>query len=568
MSKTCTTQEPRPPRRARSIVATMRKAPMLGLAALLLAAAPATADDDAAVKKGGFQLSVGAVEAIVVNVSQDRTEGEILSSPITLQLLGKIDFKRRNGFVERAGLFAGHCKTTDCGPAHTLLWFRSQLSVLSSDGRGLPENDWSINIPVPTTSERLLSPAEQNELIETCKQNPQAEFFHWTTVTLSANTRTRDPSIGEEFSTNDEEFASLDETEFNGGDQSRHADFAVLVSCTLLPYADAPPAPKTPDNQTVGFDHGAMKVNDIRLTLTTFANGYTEPNPGTKCKKARLRVTMETNQQGFASFKLWEQRGDGAIESEDVIVGSHHQDGRFIAVHERWIEVDETTHVRFNARDLINETFNHETGWKDITLHCTGAAGGGLQATPGNHTDDIPVPQPRPRVNPAVGGAVGGLVAKPKPTHAPDRKTAPTRTNPQPKQIVCAGGTVSGGKCRCGQNKILRKTGNRSFQCIAVAKPPEKKKPVRVEPRKAQLVCKGGKASNGKCRCGPNAKRVKIGANAFACQKKAVRANPKPAKKSLICKGGKVRGGKCGCPKGKIARKMGPRAFACVPRRG
>lgn len=669
---------------------------------MLLVAAPAAANDDAAVKKGGFQLSVGAVQAISVSVSADRTEGEILSTPMTLQLHGKIDFKWGNGYVGNAGLFAGKCARTACGPTHELLWYRSQAGSGSSDGGDLPDNDWTINLSVPTTPDRMLPPLEQMELIQACKQNPQAEFVHWTTVTLSANTRTDDISLGADF-VGAEEAQSLDEIDFNGGDQSRHADFAVLVQCALSSHTEPPPAPKTPDSIDVGFDHGPMKVNDIRMTLTTYSDAYTEPTPGTQCKKARLRVTLETNQEGPASFKLWKQRGDGAIESENVLVNAHHEDGRFFAVLERWIEVGETTNVQFNARDLVNETFSHETGWKDITLHCSGTGGGGLHiptnddngavqpaafegnfqfidngpladrhtcprdakalvwfdapkadnihysldcgalgnfsgvlqpekiannhyragklikfelsdtieagctlrtVSPGDPVDhafaahtfqcaktaghssdiggltvdqgnpggDIPAPQPKPKVNPAVGGGVGKLVTEPNPTH----------TKPQ---IVCKGGKVSKGKCACGQNKIRKQIGNRAYQCLAVAKPPEKKKQVRVTPapKKQNLVCKGGKVKGGKCRCGSNAKRVELGKNSFACKKKkAVRTTVKPAKKAtqskrispkpkkhkLVCKDGKVKGGKCRCGKKKVAKKLGARKFACVPRRG
>jgi len=717
MSRIRTRNNPQQSGHGLSIAETVLKVPMAWLAAMFLAVAPASADDDAPLKKGGFQLSVGAVEAIAVNVSADRTEGEILSTPMTLQLHGKIDFKWGNGYLEKAGLFAGKCARTACGPTHKLLWYRSQSASGSSDGGDLPDNDWTINLSVPTTPDRMLPPLEQMDLIQTCKQNPQAEFVHWTTVTLSANTRTDDTSLGEDF-VGAEESQSLDEIDFNGGDQSRHADFAVLVQCALSSHTESPPVSKTPDNIDVGFDHGAMKVNDIRMTLTTYSDAHTQPTPGTQCKKAKLRVTMETNQAGLASFKLWEQRGDGGVESEDVIVGAHHEDGRFLAVHERWISVDETTHVQFNARDLVNETFSHETGWKDITLHCAGTGSGGLQTptdddngavqpaafegnfqfidngpladrntcprdgkalvwfnapkpdnihysldcgalgnfsgvlqpeqigqghyragtlinfevantieagctlrtvSPGDARDhafaahtfqcaktaghsseiggltggqdtpggDLPTPRPKPEVNPAIGGGVGVLVAEPDPTHAPKKVVDPVRTNPEPKapQIVCTGGKVSKGKCLCGQNKIVKKTGANQFQCLAIAKPPEKTKPVRVTPapKKAKLVCKGGKASGGKCLCGQNAKRVKLGANAFACQKKkAVRAetkpaqkvtqpkrvNPAPKKQKLVCKGGKASGGKCLCGKKKAAKKLGQRRFACVPRRG
>lgn len=487
-----------------------------------------------------------------------------------------------------------------------------------------------------------------------------------------------------------------------------------------VPRTSGLDTPKTPGTQDLGFDHGAMKVNDIRLTLTTYSNAFTEPNPGTKCKKAKLAVTLETNQEGPVSFKLWKQRGDGQIGSEVVNATAHHDEGHFYAVHERWVEVDETTNVQFNARDLVNETFYNETGWKDITLHCTGAGGGGLvnptddddgvahtafegnfhfidngpaaqnntcprnakalvwfdapkqdnihysldcgalgnfsgvlqpekigsghyragklitfevtdtieagctlrTVSPGDARDHafaahvfqcaktagfgseiggltveeptpdngIPTPAPKPKVNPAVGAAVGGLKAEPKPTHTPTvpaKKTAPIRVNPEPPapKLVCNGGKISKGACACGPNKLRKKIGAAAYQCVAVAKPPEKKKPLRVSPppkKKVKLVCKGGKVANGKCLCGASAKRVKLGQNAFACQKKqAVRANPTPKKKavqpkrvspqtkkqSLVCKGGTARGGKCLCGKKKTAKKLGPKRFACVPKR-
>lgn len=490
---------------------------------------------------------------------------------------------------------------------------------------------------------------------------------------------------------------------------------------------------EVPDDQTLGFDQGPMTVSDIRLSLTTYSNAYSKPTAGTKCKKAKLRVTMETNQEGPVSFRLWQQRGDGDIGSEEIDLVAHHDDGHFRAVHERWVEVDETTNVRFNARDLVNATFNKETGWKDITLHCTGAGGGGfvnptdddddnvpsttafqgnfqfidngalakrntcprdakaliwfnapkqdsihysldcgalgnfsgvLQpeqvgnshfsagkligigivdtieagctlrtvapgnardhafkahtfqcAIPAGHSGDIdtmtgispdadpglPTPKPKPGLNPAIGGGVGGLVAEPKPTDTPrgrssgdpaitpmvckggairdgkchcpraktrekisrfeylckskatatpakpERNAAPVRTNPTPAKprLVCVGGKIAKGACRCGPNKIRKKTGNRSYQCIAVAKPPAKKKAVRSNPKsekparvnpkskKKHVVCRGGTVRGGACRCRSNRRLVKVGSNAFVCQIKAVRSDAKPKRKSM-----------------------------------
>ncbi len=355
----------------------------------------ASAEDNAPLKKGGFQLNVSPeleYSTVTINTSPDGSGGEILPSTIVLNLDGKIDFKWGNGFVERAGLFAGHCKRTDCGPIHKLLWFRSKYESESSDGGGLPENDWHFDHPIVTTPERMILPTDQIDLIQRCGELGEDEFYAQATVTLSANTKTDDVQLGTEF-IGPHPFVPLDEVDFNGGDQSRHASFDYKVVCTQEPLEvaeDKPAAPEPGGNQALKFDHGSMQVDGIKMTLTTYSNAYSEPTPGTQCKMAHLRVTMDTNQEGLVSFRLWQQRGDGSVESEDVIVGAHHDGGLYKAVHERWIEVDETTNIQFNARDLVNETFNQETGWKDITLHCTGAGGGGLVAPESDSDDDAP----------------------------------------------------------------------------------------------------------------------------------------------------------------------------------
>ncbi|WP_370318378.1 hypothetical protein [Oricola sp.] len=719
MSRKCPARK-RPPARWRlSGLASIFAA--FGLAAMALATAPAAANDDAPLKKGGFQLWVNPdVLNGTVSVKTNPSGTWIDPTPVKLHLTGKVDFKRRSGYIERAGLFAGHCRRTACG-SNTLLWFRSESQYTGPEGTAieLPDNDWYFGFGLSVLPQRLLDSSLQAQVIQRCENNPMDSFTVATIVTLSLNTRTQ-VRIGTQFKSISEE-VDIDEVEFNGGDQSRHASLFLPVMCETLSHVSSTPTPFNPPNPTFEFDHGAMKVDDIRLTLTTYSNAYTEPNPGTKCKKAKLAVTLETNQEGPVSFKLWEQRGDGQIESEVVNATAHHDDGHSYAVHERWIEVDETTHVQFNARDLVNETFYNETGWKDITLNCTGAGGGGLQVAPeddhgvaqtafegkfqfidngpqaqnytcprnpkalvwfdapkqdnihysldcgalGNfsgvlqpekianghyragklinmeltdtieagctlrtvspgdardhafaaHTfqcaktagfsddiggltvdeptpdNDIPTPTPRPKVNPAVGAAVGGLTAEPRPTHTPtvpEKKTAPIRVNPEPPapMLVCNGGKIIRGECACGPNKLRRKIGATAYQCVAVAPPPpEPKKPLRVTPapkKQVQLVCKGGKVANGKCLCGSSAKRVKIGQNAFACQKKqAVRTNPEPKKKaiqskrvtpkakktSLVCKGGKASKGKCLCGKKKTAKKLGPNRFACVAKR-
>jgi hypothetical protein len=729
------------------------------------------AEDNAPLKKGGFQLEVSPVlehSTVIVNVSPDGS-GSILTAPIVLNMKGKIDFKWRNGYVQKAGLFAGHCRRIDCGPVHKLLWFRSVHESESTDGGGFPENDWRFNLNISTTPDRLLMPTQQIDLIQRCGEIGSGEFYTQATVTLSVNTRTEEPHLGTEF-VGHHPLVPLDEIDFNGGDQSRHASFDLNVDCQPVSHSvsdsdpERPDRPKTPKTTKLGFDQGQMKVNDIKMSLTTYSNAYTEPNQGTRCKRAKLRVTLDTNQEGLISFKLWKQRGDGPIENEDVILGAHHNDGLFKAVHERWIDVDETTFVQFKARDLVNETFYNETGWESITLHCTGAGGGGL-ASPTQDRDDeqpvissfegnfhmidkvaaegryscpraakalvwfdapkadnihysldcgdlgnfsgvvqpekigssqyrgadlvdfelsetidagctlrtvspgaprdhvmrttnflcavttghgagsgladpstpdrpgipdpanspsgavpIPVVPPQARVPVPVAPMVckGGKIrygacfcdddsirvrtgansylcrsqAKrtnpDKPTPTRTNPPAPTRTNPPAPKLVCMGGKVKGGACRCGGNTSRVKIGANAYQCKQQAKRtnptkttptrtnPAKTTPTRVNPKKARLVCKGGTARGGKCRCGSNATRVKLAANTFQCKPKAKRTNPKktgakranPTSQKLVCVGGTVRGNKCKCGSKMVRRKVKANTFQCVRRTG
>lgn len=757
------------------------RAALAMLAALPLAALPqiSAAEDNAPLKRGGFQLEVSPVlefSTVIVNIGPDGS-GAILSAPIVLNMKGKIDFRRRNGYIERGGLFAGHCRRTDCGPIHKLLWYRSRYKSDSTDGGGFPENDWRFDHPISTTPERLLLPTHQIDLIHRCGEPGADEFYTQSTVTLSVNTLTEEPRLGTDF-IGPHPFVPLDEIEFNGGDQSRHASFDLKVLCQPVSHSvsntdpEQPSRPKTPKTTKLGFDQGPMKVNDIKMSLTTYSNAYSEPNHGTRCKRAKLRVTLDTNQEGLISFKLWSQRGDGAIENEDVILGAHHDDGLFKAVHERWIDVDETTFVQFKARDLVNETFYNETGWESITLHCTGAGGGGL-ASPTVDRDDeqpvissfagnfhvidkvaargryscpraakalvwfdapkadsihysldcgglgnfsgviqpekiassqyraadlidfeltetidagctlrtvspgaprdhvmreqkficaataghgagsgladpsnpdrpgipdpagnpsgavpIPVAPPQARVPVPVSPLVckGGKVRygacfcdddttrvrtgantyhcrpqakrtnpdKATPTRtnppAPTRTNppTPTRTNPPAPKLVCLGGKLKGGACRCGGNTSRVKIGANAYQCKQQAKRtnpaktaptrtnPAKATPTRTNPKKTRLVCKGGTARGGKCKCGSNTTRVKLAANAWQCKPKAKRTNPKktgatrtnPAPKKLVCVGGKVRGNKCQCGSKMVRRKVKPNTYQCVRRTG
>jgi hypothetical protein len=136
-----------------------------------------------------------------------------------------------------------------------------------------------------------------------------------------------------------------------------------------------------------------LKAGSIELFRTTYANVTSEPNPGTVCKKARLLVRLTTNKIGPVKFKLWTKIGDGAMSSKVIDAWSAHAGpGEYKAEYAEWVEVEKTSYVQAMAEDMTNE-FGQSTGWKDITLHCTGAGGGGLADVPRPNPDgDGPVP--------------------------------------------------------------------------------------------------------------------------------------------------------------------------------
>jgi len=533
----------------------------------------ANAEDNAPLKRGGFQLSVSAVlqySTVYVTTRLDGS-GEIAPSDIVLNLRGKIDFRWRNGHVERAGLFAGHCKRTDCGPVHKLLWFRSQLENASSDDGGLPDNDWTFDHEVETNAERLLLPTEQIGLIQQCSQAGVDSFYIDKTVTLSVNTRTeeRDPFIGYE-----PDFTDFNSVSFNGGDQSRHADFQLQVVCQHLSEISQP-EPKTPDNLDLEFDHGPMKVNDIKLTFTTFQNGYTEPNPGTRCKKARLRVRLETNQKGFVSFKLWQQRADEAVTSKEYIIGSHHDgNGRFFATKDLEVRVYKTTMVQANAKELISETFQKETGWKKIRLVCRGSGGTGGLVNPADTSDDT-----TPDVSILQGGfqLIDNSAAAKSNTCRRTAKAliwfnAPSSKNIHYSLDCGALGNFSGtlkpnkidsGKYRAGKLVNFAINGTIQAGCtlrtVAPGQPKDHafesetftchtpvghgrgdgltvpvdpvddrgRRKIGLDPKIPNIKCSGGELASDRCNCPTNMKRTRIRASVFRCVgKPAVKTAP------------------------------------------
>lgn len=160
-----------------------------------------------------------------------------------------------------------------------------------------------------------------------------------------------------------------------------------------------------------------FKVSGIHLRFQTSLSQKTAPNPGTTCELTHARVRVETSKAGPVKFRLWTKVGNGPSQSQFVEAWSAFKGpGKFEAVFTRPIPVHTSTIVQAMAEDLVN-SIGLSTGWKQVSVDCTGAGGGGLATAPSTaNPDGLPgKPKPPKRV---IDGGAKDLVGKPRPIHA------------------------------------------------------------------------------------------------------------------------------------------------------
>lgn len=167
-----------------------------------------------------------------------------------------------------------------------------------------------------------------------------------------------------------------------------------------------------------------FKVKDISLRFMTSAVYTQQPNPGTRCKMTRLSVRVPTTKAGPVKFKLWTKVGNEPMKSETIDAWSSFKGpGKFEATFTRPYQVEKTTVIQAKAEEMVNP-IGLSTAWKDVTVNCTGAGGGGLAGTPNNANPDGANPRQLPQVNTGIGRPSGAIIGRPIP---PTHNTAPQR---------------------------------------------------------------------------------------------------------------------------------------------
>lgn len=289
-------------------------------------------------------------------------------SPVSLEfdnvyVEGEVRAKTGWGRIRTTYLFVGTCGSL-CGIGSNNGFKNIGVSKLHRPGKWEIRDRIAAHVKSDAFSHSILSANDSYSLItNACKQAHQGNVSNidrTTTVFLP--------------------FSVIIDTHrpFQGYGASFTSGYTQSFGVRLRCKAPVRPDIETPDELIAG--QGDMSVSDLRVSLRTFTGEVTRPTPGRECKRAKLKVSVKTNQSGPVRLKLSEQRNSGAITNRSVVLEARHQDGRFLAVHEEWVETSQSMTYKVSAKEVADTTFPESTPWKHIRLRCEGVAGGGFQS--------------------------------------------------------------------------------------------------------------------------------------------------------------------------------------------
>ena len=415
--------------------------------------------EDAHVKKMTFDIIVPWKSEITVTSSDGTRWDTIVPGTVTFWAHMVVD-TRHPGYVERVGIFLGHCNNTQCGNGFPLLWHDT---ILERDYNHQAYLQFSAD-KIPVSTGGIAVVPFGNQILDRCNAKLQPDGATAThsfpmTMTASFSVNTRKAQFEGFFSP--VEFGSG----FGGGDHTRHADMTVPVNCVGVKRAlDRPPT------------RDQIAVEDIKLFLTTYGNsGSSRPAMGAQCKQLKVTTRVRTDKAGPVNVKLWRKVGGDATTHETKrLEAKALGGGGFGADWDKWESFNRTTYVQYMA-EVLGGTFAPSTPWKDITIHCGG-----------NLTD---APKPDQGASPAdPGGKRPTVIVTTVPTAPLPHKTAPLPPkDSRPPKISCAGGVVKGDDCVCRPGTKKVQAGAHAFRCQSSTTEPKQLTPSKstvTDPRK------------------------------------------------------------------------------------
>lgn len=232
---------------------------------------------------------------------------------------------------------------------------------------------------------------------------------------------------------------------------------------------------------------------------------YNVVDGGTCPKKVWETTTFSATGPGQATMQLVQENGSVFYEKTLKTI---LKNGKYTLVNQRVLSIERDTNKKFRAQ--IKGQSGIHSKWARLKVSCPKRTNPkaenkkegpkGLVSKPKTTHSSTTGPvrsDARPRLVCTGGKVVKGrcqcgnskirkrvgqkqfqCVAVAKPTEKAKaaranavrkNKPVPARTNPvsTKQRLICAGGTVRGGRCHCGQKEVTKKQGNRRFVCVA-----------------------------------------------------------------------------------------------------
>ena len=348
----------------------------LALAAAAIATLPAQAN------QGNIKSMSLHTEGIDAQIRVISTDGEtwdrLKSGSVAFSAEMALD-TRWPGYVGEVGLALGICGPGQCNSFPTV-W--SDAANTRDFNRTEDVGFNTSKLPISQGGIPIVPYADQ--IIARCNQHLQADgptksysFDQSIDVTFIADTG----QVGTLNNLAEEYHPS--EIWPVAGTHAAHDTFNVAVTCE--------PVIKSPTSE-LKHDLGAFDVEDVKLFLTTYQSNQAGSNPGTVCPALKVTSRAQTNQAGPVSMRIWRQKDGGPITQDLQQAWASYDPGKngYFATYETWEDVGATSHFQFKTEIEDGTPFAPFDGWKDITVHCTGAGGGGLADVPQNNPDNPP----------------------------------------------------------------------------------------------------------------------------------------------------------------------------------
>jgi hypothetical protein len=315
-------------------------------------------------------------------VSSDKQKWDGLKSG-TVQFWGhmKID-TRWPGYVQQVGVSLGVCGPGQC-EAFPPIW---SASPVRRDYDHQENFSFDPSIIALSSNTGIAVVPYGDQIIARCNQHLQPDgptksysFTHTFHATFSALT---DKALDMHNAASEVTGGSWPYPIYESH-YAEHGSFDVQVACD--------PVVK-PAAQDIAVDFGEFETKNVKLFLTTYRSNLPGSTPGTVCPALKVTSRAQTNKAGPVSMRIWRQKDNGPITSEFKQAWASFDAGKngYFATYEKWENVGATAYFQYKTEIVGNDPFEPFDGWKDITVHCTGAGGGGFTDGPQADPDNPP----------------------------------------------------------------------------------------------------------------------------------------------------------------------------------